>query len=353
MPKIIKKMNVAAGIIVKKDWDDTKRVLLIRRSPTDHWKLHYEVPRGKCDFGKKENLIHCLKREVKEETGLDIIPIHFIDKFTYTADKGTRQSTQYNFLCHMKDPNQEIKLSFEHDDYKWISSMGEAELNLLPELKVTISKILNQDVSSIVYKNNPLQNTNIEESFKNDKEVSQMLREQKLKMVDLILDGNYQKFNEGSTIIDSVLNFLSENDTYKEYFQKMMDDAGIKSIGDLSDEEKKKFFSKVDAGWKSKDETVNESVYLSESVSSEVSKIYKLCVKQMKGSDPDYKLICRIKSNSAAPALIRKEMTLCNRFDAPDKVAKCKKSNQLLFANYQKSAILQKDQLKLKRSKRS
>lgn len=161
--KITKKMNVACGIIMKKDWDGTKRVLLIRRSPSDFFPLMYETPRGKCDKPIGEDLIHCLKREIKEETGLDIIPIHYIDKYTYVADNGTRESTQYNFLCIMKNPDQKIKLSKEHDDYKWISTMGEAELNLMPELKRTLSKVLNTDSELVVYNDNPLQNDTITE----------------------------------------------------------------------------------------------------------------------------------------------------------------------------------------------
>jgi len=134
------KMNVAGGVIIKKGDNDEYSILLIRRAPDDHFPLHEEFPRGKCDQGKNEKLSHCLKREVKEETGLDIIPIKYIGKFSYLADKGTRLSTQYNFLCKMKNSNQKIKLSKEHDEYKWITTSGQAELSCLPEIKKTLTK---------------------------------------------------------------------------------------------------------------------------------------------------------------------------------------------------------------------
>ena len=51
----------------------------------------------------------------------------------------------------MKNPNQKIKLSFEHQDYRWITAVGEVELLVPSEMKKTISKVLNQDERIIVY----------------------------------------------------------------------------------------------------------------------------------------------------------------------------------------------------------
>ena len=130
---------VAAAMIFKK-FEDGEKLLLIRRSKTDSWGMTWEFPRGKCDKGDK-TLRDCLAREVKEETGLDIIVIRYIDKFKYVADKGKRISTQYNFLCKVKDENQKVKLSFEHDGYKWITSAGEIELLVPPEMKRIISQV--------------------------------------------------------------------------------------------------------------------------------------------------------------------------------------------------------------------
>jgi 8-oxo-dGTP pyrophosphatase MutT (NUDIX family) len=138
--KITKKVNVAGGIIFKEQRGEKPAILLIQRAKDDHWPNFMEFPRGKCDNGPNESLIACLKREVKEETGLDIIPLKFIDKFSYTADEGTRLSTQHNYLCKMKDPNQKVKLSKEHQGFQWITTPGEAELTVLPEMKKAIIK---------------------------------------------------------------------------------------------------------------------------------------------------------------------------------------------------------------------
>jgi len=138
-------MNVAAGVIMRIDENNTKQILLIQRAEDDHWPGHWEFPRGKCDKPMGENLIKCCKREIKEETGLDIEVLTLIDKFEYLADHGKRRSICHNYLCRIKDPEQKIKLSFEHQDYHWISEVGEAQLMVMPDQKRTIEKVLNSD----------------------------------------------------------------------------------------------------------------------------------------------------------------------------------------------------------------
>ena len=150
---VVKETNVSGGIIFKEQHGEKPALLLIQRDEKDHWPLFWEFPRGGCS--EKEVLIDCLKREVKEETGLDIIPLKFVDKFQYTADKGTRLSTQHNFLCKMKDPEQQVKLSKEHQNYQWITTVGEAELMVLPEMKKSISKAFEMIDSEGQIFNNP------------------------------------------------------------------------------------------------------------------------------------------------------------------------------------------------------
>lgn len=149
--KVEKHIPVSGGVILRNNEEGGSSVLLIRRSPTDKWKLTYEFPRGKCDKGDSKNLIACLKREVFEETGLKVKVLKYIDKYEYLADEGRRKSTQHNFLCKMDPPNQKVKLSKEHDKYRWVSSVGEVELLCPPEMKKTISKVLNTDNDIVSY----------------------------------------------------------------------------------------------------------------------------------------------------------------------------------------------------------
>lgn len=150
---IEKYVDVSGGVIIKLI-DNIPHVLLIQRASDDHFPLYWEIPRGRCDKGKNgkpEKPKPCLRREVKEEVGLDVRPVYLIDKFSYYVKDEKRKSTQSNFLCIMKNKNQEVRLSKEHQDYKWVKSMGEVELLVLPEIRNTISKVLNVNKSLINY----------------------------------------------------------------------------------------------------------------------------------------------------------------------------------------------------------
>lgn len=177
----IKKVAVAGAIIIRKNKRDEDELLLIRRSKTDNWSLIWEFPRGK--FKKGETLKQALTREVKEETGLDVDIIKFIDKYKYIADNGNRISTQYNYLCKLKNQSQEVKLSWEHDSFMWIRTVGEAELLVPSEMKVTISKVLNNEDRIVSY------------DMENN---TQKIEEQ----IDFYLDENLRGSNRHETIFD-------------------------------------------------------------------------------------------------------------------------------------------------------
>ena len=59
------------------------------------------------------------------------------------------------------------------------------------------------------------------------------------------------------TLKELVKNILGEESEYKEFFKKALDKAG-KSIPDMSDDEKKAFFNKIDATWDGKGEKKTE-----------------------------------------------------------------------------------------------
>ncbi len=154
MPEEIKIVAVSGAIIVRKNSQNMWELLLIRRSPKDNWPFVWEFPRGKCTIDKTLN--DCLMREVREETGLDVVLKKFIDKYEYLADdkEGKRKSIQFNFLCKMKNEKQKVNLSFEHDEFKWVSSVGQVELLVPSEMKKTISKVLNVKEQIVTYPSN-------------------------------------------------------------------------------------------------------------------------------------------------------------------------------------------------------
>jgi len=168
----VKRVRVAGAIIFKNFNADKGKLLIIQRAKDDHWPNFWEIPRGKVEDNEK--IKQGLLREVKEETGLQVIPLNFFNKFNYVVyDNGIldRVTTQFNFICKMKNENDEIKLSHEHQDFKWISYDAEAELYLNAEIKQTVMMALNKYADFNIntgyeYKSDGIDNIAETETFK-------------------------------------------------------------------------------------------------------------------------------------------------------------------------------------------
>jgi 8-oxo-dGTP pyrophosphatase MutT (NUDIX family) len=155
--KVEEVRTAAAGVVYKEGENGERMVLLIQRAREDHWPLHWEFPRSKCDK-KGESPEQCALREIKEESGLDVEVEGFLGKFEYLAMGGKRRTICYNYQCRMKNPNQKVVLKpnaetgdLEHESYKWITQVGEAELLVFPDQKKMIEQVLSTD--------NPIANT--------------------------------------------------------------------------------------------------------------------------------------------------------------------------------------------------
>ena len=106
--------------------NDKNQVLILREANSYDEGTNggrYQVPGGRLNPG--EPYMDGLKREVMEETGLSVKigkPIFVGEWFPVIKDVPNQIVAMY-FICNPLD--DEIVLSEEHDDYKWIS---EAEL---------------------------------------------------------------------------------------------------------------------------------------------------------------------------------------------------------------------------------
>lgn len=132
--KIVQKV-VLAAVIMK-----NKKVLILQRSSNEEiFPNMWELPSGKKEF--LENSEKCLKREVKEETGLDIKVLFPISIFDYQIEKPNeiRDSTQINFLAK-PTKKQKIKLSKEHQKFAWIEEKQINKYKLSKKTKKVIKK---------------------------------------------------------------------------------------------------------------------------------------------------------------------------------------------------------------------
>ncbi|MCD6546997.1 MAG: NUDIX hydrolase [Nanoarchaeota archaeon] len=98
-------------------------------------KGKWTFPSGRLE--KNENYEDALKREVKEETGLDIdIVYQFFSSIITTVD-GEKVLTVV-YLCRPK--GKKIKLCKEHTDYKWVSLKDLKKMKLINPVMIEIAE---------------------------------------------------------------------------------------------------------------------------------------------------------------------------------------------------------------------
>jgi len=98
----------------------------------------YETPGGK-KLNSRESDEKALKREVMEETGLEIKIIKLLNKWSMNLKEFGMHLDGKTFLCEA-DSNK-IKLSKEHTSYLWIPKERLKNLNTPDWLKEAISKL--------------------------------------------------------------------------------------------------------------------------------------------------------------------------------------------------------------------
>lgn len=96
-------------------------LLVVKRSDTDSILPGYwELPGGGLE--DREKPTEALRREVKEETGLDVVvqyPVHAASLLLENTQQ--KQALDIFFLCTNKTANQHVSISPEHSGYRWVN----------------------------------------------------------------------------------------------------------------------------------------------------------------------------------------------------------------------------------------
>lgn len=132
---IIQKI-VVGGAVIK----DNKILIIQRSADEEAFPNLWEFPSGKREnFEPSEDAV---TREVKEETNLDVKVLKPISTFEYKVEKENeiRDATQINFLVEYI--SGDVKISNEHQAFKWISKNEMNKYNLTDSTKKVIEKAL-------------------------------------------------------------------------------------------------------------------------------------------------------------------------------------------------------------------
>jgi len=122
----------ASGIL----FSNGVKVLLLKRAKDDDTESDsWAIPGGRADGD--ENDLEAAIRETMEETGLKEIPGHRIGEQTAEDKKGTFTTYVYRIPTLF-----DVKLSEEHDDWKWVTINEIFDYNLHPKFEESLPQLL-------------------------------------------------------------------------------------------------------------------------------------------------------------------------------------------------------------------
>lgn len=112
-----KQITIVASSFVLKD----RKFLVAKRADDDDFMAGYwEIPGGKVD--DDEDLKLATIREMQEECGIDIIAEYvLVLKHYFHETNPNREYIEIFYLGKQIDNNQEVTLSHEHSEYRWVT----------------------------------------------------------------------------------------------------------------------------------------------------------------------------------------------------------------------------------------
>ncbi len=115
-----------------------RKLLLVR---SHKWRDKYVVPGGHIELG--ETCLEALKREVKEETGLDIHDIEYIAFQEFIFDDAFWKKRHFIFFDYAcKADSTHVQLNDESEEYLWVSLEETDDLPIEPYTRRSIQAYL-------------------------------------------------------------------------------------------------------------------------------------------------------------------------------------------------------------------
>lgn len=140
------------GIIISPN----NKILIVRIQTGCHAEGIWDLPGGGVE--DNESLVDCLKREIKEETNLDLEPnsikkLSFTQNFDIPEDGVHAKWNYFKAKCTnlnvVLNPAKWLQGKPEHSEYMWLDSISELEkLDICDQHK----KVLKQELSKLIKK---------------------------------------------------------------------------------------------------------------------------------------------------------------------------------------------------------
>jgi 8-oxo-dGTP pyrophosphatase MutT (NUDIX family) len=129
--------------------DGAGRCLVIRRSgQSKHWPGMWELAGGKAEAG--ETFEEAMRREVREETGLEIELRRWVGTAPYRLVTGKGELELLFVVVEAMvsgsegGRTQEVRLSSEHLEYRWVSEGELGGMELTPPVRAALSRDFRQ-----------------------------------------------------------------------------------------------------------------------------------------------------------------------------------------------------------------
>ncbi len=122
---------ITACALIHHSFDDITKVFLPKRADTKKFLPGvYEIPGGHIDYG--ENIINGLKREIREELGVEIQVGDPFEVFDYTNEVKGSHSIEVIYFATLLGEPADIKLHPEdHSTFGWFSADELTEVQTL------------------------------------------------------------------------------------------------------------------------------------------------------------------------------------------------------------------------------
>ncbi len=127
--------KIVVGVLV---YNNKGEIFLAKQKK---WEDKWTIPGGHLDYG--EHLQDCAKREVKEETGMDVSNIEFIgiQESVFSKEYYKEKHMVFVDFCGKAEDN-EVVLNDEMQEYQWIDPQDALRLNLGSSTKKLIENFI-------------------------------------------------------------------------------------------------------------------------------------------------------------------------------------------------------------------